>query len=138
MTGKRYSAEIVIGSIILGVVVLGMLLSPGCADYGSVDSPITQPPPDAEPCPECEVCEICEICPDPEPCPECPKQDPCDCLDAGGEYAQQKCLSDMLREQGVCTQGHHFDVKIWCKEAGQWDDIKTWVYPCDEEPWHTR
>lgn len=141
-------------------LLLALAFVVGCAEFGGGGAG-PQPPADAggetcelpEPCEECETCETCEECEECpeapacdscceacEECPECPEppvSDPCECFETcDTDFETQKCLSDMMRAQGMCTQGHHYDVRFWCKIDGNWRSEKTWVYPCDEDPWY--
>jgi len=95
--------------------------------------------PEPEVCPLPEECEEPEVCPEPElceVCPEPPVSDPCECFNECPGFDTQKCLSDMMRAQGMCTTGYHYDVRFWCKVDGDWRSEKTWVYPCDEPAWY--
>lgn len=116
----------------------------GVPDAGVPDAGTCEPKEceECETCEECEICETCEVC---EVCEECPPppppQDPCWCFrvaDAGRD--RQICLTDLVREQGVCpsTPDKHMDITFHCKIDGYWKSEKTWVYPCDETPWYER
>lgn len=110
---------------------------PDTTDAGPDTCPIPEECEECETCEdpvECEVCEICEICEPP------PVSDPCECFNECPGFDTQKCLSDILRYQGMCTNtpGQHYDVRFWCKIDGEWQSEKTWVYPCDETPWYDR
>jgi hypothetical protein len=140
----------------LKLTILSLLVAvASCAEYGGPGTPSNVPEdagpiddggvcplpeecPEPEDCPEPEVCEVCEVC---EECPEPPVSDPCSCFETcTSSFEVQKCLSDMMRAQGMCTNtpDQHYDFRLWCKIDGDWQSEKTWVYPCDELPWYER
>lgn len=126
--------------------LLTLVLLASCAQYGgdgSISDPnqpdATEPAPEAPDAMEPLECPVVEECPDEECdscCPEPPVSDPCDCFNTGGSvYDIQVCLSTLMRAQGVCTQGIHYDVRFYCKINNVWESEKTWVYPCDQPDW---
>lgn len=120
--------------------LLYVAMVPGCAEYGGrVDrskNPPTQPEPPMT-CEEPEPCMECPMCPE---CPEPPTGGACECMEEEREYDREVCLTDYAVSRGFCPNPgeHHLDIKLWCKVDGYWDDIKTWVYPCDELQWYER
>ena len=136
--------------ILIGLLILSVITAISCAEYkvteaeslsdGAVvcevcDDPVTCEP--CEECGECGECMECEECEECETCPEPPQSDPCECFQHESAFERQKCITQMMRDQGMCTQtpGQHWDVRVYCKVNGYWISEKTWVYPCDEPYW---